>query len=138
MTLTEAIYSALPALSVSARFGVPLSFVIEERAAARRASDKRRKARVREIAMAERRQEAPYSHDHAETLRREADKAALDKFARIKIRFENDPRSKPFNWSKATVNSQRYRNAQPSKSGGGVSDIYETRGFDFHAGSKAA
>jgi len=72
---------------------------------------------------------------------REPERAGIEKWLSLDLRFEDDPRSRPFDYSRAWANTVAIARNRPQVSsyGGGVSDVYESeRGFDFHASRKEA
>ena len=68
-------------------------------------------------------------------------RGGIEKWLALDIRYEDDTRSKPFDYARAWANTVAIARSRPQVSsfGGGVSDIYESeRGFDFHASRKEA
>jgi len=139
---TKALLSGRQARLIAGDFMIPFDIVCEDRARLRanreRAREKMRlRAQSRRDAI--RKPSGAISREWSEVTQREEQRQQYEAWRSLPIVYENDHRSRPWDERQAVANTMRLMRVRPqAASYAGVSDIYDERGMDFHAGSKAA
>lgn len=139
---TKALLSARQARLIAGDFMIPFDIVCEDRA---RLRANRERAREKMRLRAQSRRDAirtpsgAISREWSEVTRREEQRQQYEAWLSFPVFYENDHRSRPWDERQAVANTMRLlRGRQQRQSGGGVSNVYESQGMDFHAGSRAA
>lgn len=143
MTTAAAIDAALDAerspRAIARFLGIPVSQVMA-RARLNVSPFEIERRRLEAAELEKRRIEREKARDARAMATAEADRLArrdeYTEWLAMPIQYEDHPRSQPFNYSRAIQNTMRLKPQR--QSGGGVSNVYEAQGMDFHAGSKAA
>lgn len=128
------------AMSIAKQFGVPVDIVLQFRHQHRVNRERAYKARrtIIERALRIPKEDAPYFRDCLETDRANLDGIALAKWVALPIIYGNHPDSVRGRDGSRYIRDLRKLPLTGFRTGAGVSDIYDERGMDYHAGSMAA